>query len=92
MGKSFEEYAKSAQEQKQKRFIDALAFGKSEAKTDSGRDFVESCEDFYKRKGYLTAKQIEALFLVDADSVDFRDNDPEMDDAEELDFHEKFEY
>jgi hypothetical protein len=64
--KSFADLIKSESESKKDRFKDALLFGWSEAKSDSSQDFVQSCQDFFNRTGFLTEKQVNALFEMDA--------------------------
>lgn len=48
------------------KFKDALLFAESEVQSPSGRDFIQSCREQLDRKGYLTDRQIEALYEVDA--------------------------
>lgn len=52
---------------KTQKFKDALLFAKSEAHTDSGRRFVQSCETWFKEKGFLTDKQVAGLYRVDSE-------------------------
>lgn len=67
MSDPFEEYARKSAEESKRPFKDALLFAHSEAHTDSGRAFVKSCQDFFNAKGYLTEKQVNALYKVDTE-------------------------
>lgn len=50
------------------KFCDALLWGFSECRTDYDLDFVSSCQDFYDKTGFLTNKQVSALFAMDKDT------------------------
>lgn len=63
----FLEMIKNKESEKKKKFTDALLFGKSEAHTDSGRRFVKSCQQWFDEKGYLTQRQVDALYKVDSE-------------------------
>jgi hypothetical protein len=52
------------------KFKDALLWADSEVKTPSGRDFIQSCREQFERKGYLTDRQVEALYEVDANFLE----------------------
>ncbi len=49
---------------KDKKFTDALAFAKSEVYTPSGERFVDSCQEFFNKRGYLTEDQIVSLYSI----------------------------
>lgn len=72
---SFADLVKKRNAEKAQKFKDALLFGHSEAHTDSGRAFVKSCQRFFDKKGYLTPKQVEALFGVDRETFSYRTDD-----------------
>lgn len=61
----FLEMVKKKDEEKKKAFRDALLFAKSEAQSESAKDFVADCARFFKERGFLTKKQVEALYSVD---------------------------
>lgn len=65
----FLDLIKQKNQEKTDKYKDALLFGHSEAHTDSGRSFVQSLQDQFNRKGYLTEKQVEALYKVDSERV-----------------------
>jgi hypothetical protein len=44
--------------------------------TSNDFDFIESCENFLNEKGYLTQKQVAALFAMDNN---YRNNDYDFD-------------
>lgn len=50
---------------RKKPFLDALLFARSVVATDSGRDFIASCQAQLLQKGFLTEKQIAALYQID---------------------------
>ena len=63
----FLELIKSKESEAKDKFKDALLFGHSEAHTDSGRAFVRSLQEQFDRKGFLTPKQVAALYQVDTE-------------------------
>ena len=65
----FLEMIKNKEDEKKKKFKDALLFGKSEAHTDSGRAFVADLQRQFDEKGYLSPKQVAALYKVDSEPV-----------------------
>ena len=69
----FLEMIKNKEDEKKKKFKDALLFGKSEAHTDSGRAFVADLQRQFDEKGYLTPRQVEALYRVDSNPPVYRD-------------------
>lgn len=50
---------------RKKPFLDALLFARSVVATDSGRDFIASCQAQLLQKGFLTEKQVTALYQID---------------------------
>lgn len=50
---------------RKKPFLDALLFARSVVATDSGRDFIASCWAQLLQKGFLTEKQVAALYQID---------------------------
>ncbi len=69
-----------------KRFREAIAGGKEFARSDSARKFVKSCEDFLKKTGHLTEKQMAALWNLDATSAyQYGDwDDPSYDEGDDF--------
>lgn len=63
MKKSFEDLVKEKSEEKTKQFKDALLFAESERNAGNA-DFIDSCKGFFNDRGYLTEKQINALFSL----------------------------
>lgn len=67
----FLEMIKNKEADKKRVYTDALLFGKSEARTDSGRAFVKSLQEQFDAKGYLSQKQIAALYKVDSEPTHY---------------------
>lgn len=69
----FLEMVKKKDEEKKKAFRDALSFAKSEARLRRHLYFVRDCERQFKERGFLTKKQVEALYRID--SWEYEDED-----------------
>ncbi|CAB4169903.1 hypothetical protein UFOVP903_33 [uncultured Caudovirales phage] len=63
----FKDLIKRKELEKKKGFNDAILFARSEARSPRAKEFVESCASQLKAKGYLSTKQVEALFRVGSD-------------------------
>lgn len=64
----FLKHLKNIANDKTSKFRDALLFGRSECYSEGDTDFVDSCQEFFDRTGFLTEKQIDALFNMDGHS------------------------
>lgn len=86
----FLDLIKAKESEAKDKFKDALLFGHSEAHTDSGRSFVRSLQEQFDRKGYLTPRQVEALYQVDTERAynhpDYSFDPSYEDDYEQQDF------
>lgn len=63
---SADAFLKNLKAKKAKPFRDAILFARSEARTDGARDFINSCEKFLDKAGFLTEKQVEALYKMNS--------------------------
>lgn len=63
-----------------KNYQDAILFARSEAHSPKAREFVESCASQLKTKGYLSEKQVTALFRVGSDIYSSNSNYPDDED------------
>lgn len=50
---------------RKKPFLDALSYARSVCFTDSGRRFIASLQKQLSEKGFLTEKQVAALYEID---------------------------
>lgn len=70
----------------QKPFRDALLFARSVVRTDSGRNFIASCSEQLSTKGFLTERQVEALYELESNGYgygyEYEDQDDDDDDRE----------
>lgn len=62
---AFRKAIEKKKRERQKPFLDALMFARSVVATDSGRDFIASCQSQLAQKGFLTEKQVTALYQID---------------------------
>ncbi len=67
-------FAKAIKAKTEDKTLDAriaIQFAKGEARTDSANAFIDSCEEQLDEKGFLTQKQIDALYEIDSGVEDY---------------------
>lgn len=78
----FESFIKGKDAEKKKPFKDALLFAHSEVSTESGRKFIKSCQKFFDKTGFLTKRQIDALYRIDSEPRSCGNGDEEIENEE----------
>lgn len=64
---------KKQEQERTQKFRDAILWAESED-TGSSKDFIQSCKSFLEKRGYLTEKQIEALYATGQYHDEYSDN------------------